>query len=77
MLTVTKANDTALRAYQPPAGDVPVLLFCGTEGFAQQFDEPDLGWGKLAALERMELPGNHHTIMGGAGVAAIARRLQS
>ena len=77
MLAVTRANDTALRAYQPPSGDLPVMLFCGSEGFAQQFGEPDLGWRELATLERVELPGNHHTVMAGAGVAAIARRLQS
>lgn len=78
MLAVTKANDTALRAYLPPPGDTPVLLFCGTEGFAQQFGEPDLGWRELvsSALELVDIPGNHHTIMAGAGVAAIARRLQ-
>ncbi|CAN7451819.1 amino acid adenylation domain-containing protein [Duganella sp. LjRoot269] len=77
MLAVTRANDTALRAYQPPAGDTPVLLFCGTEGFAQQFGEPELGWRELVpdALEVVNLPGTHHTIMSGPGVAAIAERL--
>jgi thioesterase domain-containing protein len=77
MLAVTRANDTALRAYQPPSGDTPVLLFCGTEGFAQQFGEPELGWRELVpcALEVVNLPGTHHTIMSGPGVAAIAERL--
>ncbi len=79
MLAVAQANDTALRAYQPPPGDgqTAVLLFCGTEGFAQQFGEPELGWRELVAdgLEVMTIPGNHHTIMAGASVAAIAERL--
>ncbi|WP_332855380.1 non-ribosomal peptide synthetase/type I polyketide synthase [Duganella sp. S19_KUP01_CR8] len=79
MLAVAQANDTALRAYQPPCGDgdTAVLLFCGTEGFAQQFGEPELGWRELAShgLEVVTIPGNHHTVMLGASVAAIAERL--
>ncbi|MES2933180.1 MAG: amino acid adenylation domain-containing protein [Pseudomonadota bacterium] len=78
LLAVTQANDSALRSYQPKPYDRPVLLFCGTEGFATQFCEPELGWGKLASgvLEVIEIPGNHHSIMVGASVQLIAERLQ-
>jgi thioesterase domain-containing protein len=77
LLAVTRANDEALRNYRPQAYDGDVLLFCGSEGFAPQFGEPDLGWGELVRgqLEVTVVPGTHHTIMTGASVQAIARRL--
>ncbi|MCS0580724.1 amino acid adenylation domain-containing protein [Massilia pinisoli] len=77
LLAVTRANDEALRTYRPCAYDGDVLLFCGSEGFAPQFGEPDLGWGELVrgTLNTMVVPGTHHTIMGGTGAQAIARRL--
>lgn len=77
LLAVTRANDEALRTYRPQAYDGDVLLFCGSEGFAPQFGEPDLGWGDLVRgkLETMVVPGTHHTIMSGTGAQTIARRL--
>jgi amino acid adenylation domain-containing protein len=78
LLAVTRANDEALRTYRPQVYRGDVLLVCGTEGFAPQFGEPDLGWGALVEgdLELMTVPGNHHTIMTGASAQAIARRLR-
>jgi thioesterase domain-containing protein len=77
LLAVTRANDEALRSYRPQAYDGNVLLICGSEGFAAQFGEPDLGWGSLVRgeLEMMTVPGTHHTIMAGTSAQAIARRL--
>jgi thioesterase domain-containing protein len=76
LLDVTQANDGALRAYRPLSYAGKVQLFWGTEGFAPQFGEPDLGWGALAAdLELIALPGNHHTIMAGGSAQAIAEQL--
>jgi len=77
LLAVTRANDEALRTYRPQAYDGDVLLFCGSDGFAPQFGEPDLGWGDLVRgrLETMVVPGTHHTIMSGTGAQTIARRL--
>ncbi|KQV51925.1 non-ribosomal peptide synthetase/type I polyketide synthase [Massilia sp. Root335] len=77
LLAVTDANDEALRSYRPQAYAGQVLLFCGTEGFAPQFGEPDLGWGALAkgGLELVMLPGDHHGVMTGASAQAMARRL--
>jgi thioesterase domain-containing protein len=77
LLAVTEANDEALRSYRPQAYAGQVLLFCGTEGFAPQFGEPDLGWGALAkgGLELVMLPGDHHSVMTGASAQAMARRL--
>jgi thioesterase domain-containing protein len=66
-----------LRTYRPQAYDGDVLLFCGSEGFAPQFGEPDLGWGALVRgrLETIVVPGTHHTLMSGTSVQTIARRL--
>ena len=77
LLAVTRANDEALRSYRPQRYRGDALLVCGTEGFAPQFGEPDLGWGALVegTLELMTVPGNHHTIMTGASAQSIARRL--
>jgi thioesterase domain-containing protein len=77
LLAVTRANDEALRTYCPQSYDGDVLLFCGSEGFAPQFGEPDLGWGNLVRgnLEMTVVPGTHHTIMSGTSAQAIARRL--
>jgi len=77
LLAVTRANDEALRTYQPQAYDGDVLLFCGSEGFAPQFGEPDLGWGELVsgALDMMTVPGTHHTIMTGTSAQAMAQRM--
>jgi thioesterase domain-containing protein/acyl carrier protein len=77
LLAVTRANDEALRTYRPRSYDGDVLLFCGSEGFAPQFGEPDLGWGALVRgkLDTLVVPGTHHTIMVGAGAQTIARRL--
>jgi thioesterase domain-containing protein len=79
LLAVTRANDEALRTYRPQAYDGDVLLFCGSEGFAAQFNEPDLGWGALVRgkLDLMTVPGTHHTIMAGASAQAIAQRMQA
>jgi amino acid adenylation domain-containing protein len=77
LLAVTRANDEALRTYRPQAYEGDVLLVCGSEGFAPQFGEPDLGWGDLVRgkLETMVVPGTHHTIMSGTSAQTIARRL--
>mgnify|MGYP000206041046 CR=1 FL=1 len=79
LLAVTRANDEALRTYRPQAYDGDVMLFCGSEGFAPQFGEPDLGWGDLVRgeLEMMTVPGTHHTIMAGTSAQAIALRLRA
>lgn len=78
LLAVTQANDEALRTYQPKSYDGQVLLFCGEDGFAKQFGEPELGWGELVAggVEVFSVPGDHHSIMAGANVKPIARKLQ-
>lgn len=77
LLDVTRANDDALRSYrpQPYAGDM--LLFLGSEGFAQQFGERDLGWQALVGgrLEITTVPGTHHTIMTGTSAQAMAARM--
>jgi thioesterase domain-containing protein len=77
LLAVTRANDEALRTYRPQVYAGDVLLFCGSEGFAPQFGEPDLGWGELVRgnLELATVPGTHHTIMTGTSAQAMARRL--
>ncbi|WP_416423159.1 amino acid adenylation domain-containing protein [Pseudomonas sp. App30] len=77
VLTVTDANDEALRSYQPVPYAGTVLLCCGEQGFARQFAEPDLGWGVLAAqLDLAWVPGDHHSIMARDNVAAIVAQLQ-
>ncbi|MGZ4107998.1 MAG: alpha/beta fold hydrolase, partial [Tumebacillaceae bacterium] len=79
LLAVTKANDEALRTYQPKPYDGQVLLVCGEDGFAKQFAEPDLGWGELVScgLEVAHVQGDHHSIMAGANVKEIAKHLQA
>lgn len=77
VLSVTEANDEALRTYRPAPYAGPVLLCCGDEGFAEHFGEPDLGWGVLAdQLDIARVPGDHHSIMSHGNVLAIARRLE-
>ncbi|PWK14434.1 non-ribosomal peptide synthetase/type I polyketide synthase [Tumebacillus permanentifrigoris] len=78
LLAVTQANDEALRTYQPKPYEGQVVLFSGEDGFAKQFGEPDLGWGELVSgrLEQVNVPGDHHSIMAGTNVEAIARHLQ-
>lgn len=77
LLAVTKANDEALRSYQPQPWNGPILLFSGTEGFGPQFNEPELGWRELApdTLQVVAVPGDHHAVMVGAGAQLISRRL--
>jgi thioesterase domain-containing protein/acyl carrier protein len=77
LLAVTRANDEALRSYQPQPWAGPLLLFCGTEGFGPQFNEPELGWRKLApvGLEVIAVPGDHHSVMVGASARLIAADL--
>ncbi|WP_206955367.1 non-ribosomal peptide synthetase/type I polyketide synthase [Trinickia acidisoli] len=76
VLSVTEANDEALRTYRPAPYAGPVLLCCGDEGFSRQFGEPDLGWSVLAdQLNIVRVPGDHHSIMGKENVVAIARLL--
>ncbi|MGI4823003.1 MAG: amino acid adenylation domain-containing protein [Janthinobacterium lividum] len=78
LLAVTRANDEALRTYQPQPWDGPLLLFCGTDGFASQFNDPELGWRELApnTLEVVAVPGDHHGIMQGPGARIMASYLQ-
>ncbi|MBL0385660.1 amino acid adenylation domain-containing protein [Tumebacillus sp. ITR2] len=78
LLAVTRANDEALRTYQPQPYQGDLLLFCGEDGFAKQFGEPELGWGDLVSgrFEAVQVPGNHHSIMTGTNVEAVARHLQ-
>jgi amino acid adenylation domain-containing protein len=79
LLAVTRANDEALRSYLPQAYGGDLLLVCGSEGFAPQFGEPDLGWGALVRgkLDMMTVPGTHHTIMTGDSIKTIAGRLHA
>ncbi|MGB8955814.1 MAG: amino acid adenylation domain-containing protein [Tumebacillaceae bacterium] len=78
LLAVTRANDEALRSYEPKPYEGQVVLFYGEDGFTKQFGEHDLGWGGLAVggLERIEVPGDHHSILAAANVKAIATPLQ-
>jgi thioesterase domain-containing protein len=78
LLAVTRANDEALRTYQPQPWDGPLLLFCGTDGFASQFNDPELGWRELVpnTLEVVAVPGDHHGIMQGPGARIMASYLQ-
>ena len=77
LLSVTDANDEALRSYRPAPYAGRVLLCCGDDGFSRQFAEPDLGWGALVdELEVIHVPGDHHSIMGKENVVAIVRHLE-
>jgi len=77
LLSVTDANDEALRSYRPAPYAGRVLLCCGDDGFSRQFAEPDLGWGTLVDdLEVIYVPGDHHSIMGRENVVAIVRHLE-
>jgi thioesterase domain-containing protein len=77
LLSVTDANDEALRNYCPAPYAGRILLCCGDDGFSRQFAEPDLGWEGLASeLEIVHVPGDHHSIMGKENVVAIARHLE-
>ncbi|WP_277397938.1 non-ribosomal peptide synthetase/type I polyketide synthase [Paraburkholderia sp. Ac-20340] len=77
VLAVIDANDEALRTYRPAPYSGRVLLCCGEDGFAQQFGEPDLGWGVLAAsLDLVRVAGDHHSIMSRENAATIAQHLE-
>jgi thioesterase domain-containing protein len=69
-----RANRRALATYQPLPYAGPATLFRAAERPGRMDEEgPDLGWSELVAdLQVREIPGDHYSILHGAGAAALA-----
>jgi aspartate racemase len=70
-----KAHLEALRHYEPGAYSGRVLLLRARDEQAGA-DDPLLGWGALAQVEAVDLPGDHYTILSAPHVERLATALR-
>ena len=78
LFNVFKTNFRAMQSYLPPVYGDRVTLFKASEQFAQDYQDPTMGWGQLTTkeVEIHIVPGNHYTIIGKPHVQVLAERLR-
>lgn len=76
---VFRTNIRAMWSYVPQAYLGRVTLFKSREQFAEDPQDPTMGWGKLATegVEIHVVPGNHYTMIGKPHVQVLAERLRA
>ena len=75
LFDVFKANNRAMASYAPLPLDVRVLLLRPTQaaGRSRLFEDPSLGWRRLAAhVEVCRVPGDHFTMLRLPNVPEVA-----
>jgi amino acid adenylation domain-containing protein len=75
-------NQIARRRYQPKTFPGQLVLFRAEQipnWIGSRFDDPFLGWGRLAAggIEVLPVPGNHLTLLHRANVESLSRKLNA
>ncbi|MFW6175805.1 MAG: thioesterase domain-containing protein, partial [Acidobacteriota bacterium] len=69
-----RLNARLLTAYRPKPLEGPLTLFRAADGGARP---ADLGWRRLAPeLQVVEIPGNHYSLLRGAGARVLAGALR-
>ena len=81
LFAMFRANALAFRRYVPRPYAGRVTLFRAGEWAAAAAADPSLGWsrvaaGGLAAIEAIEVPGSHYTLLQGERAAFLAGRLR-
>jgi thioesterase domain-containing protein len=78
LLRVYRANVRAYRLYVPRPAAGRITLILAEQGSLDPAPGPDLGWEKLSPLpvDRLVVPGNHHTLLVDPNVRTLADRLR-
>jgi thioesterase domain-containing protein len=76
VFAVYQANQQAFRRYRPQPSPCRVTLFRAGGDHPHALANPDLGWARLAPVEIIHVPGNHHTMMNEPHIAVLAGRLR-
>lgn len=78
LFNVFKTHFRAMQSYVPKVYADRVTLFKASEQFAEDSQEPTMGWGKLTTkeVEIHTVPGNHYTIIGKPYVQVLAEQLR-
>jgi len=76
---ILKTHAQAWRRYEPKTYPGRITLFRTDNQPAQVSQEPDLGWGRLAAggVEIHEVPGDHNSMLHDPHVQTLAERLMA
>jgi amino acid adenylation domain-containing protein len=73
---VELANDRAMAAYQPKPLAQKIYQFKTQERPTKNFDEITLGWGELAPVEVITIPGHHGTMLHEPYVGLLSQKLK-
>jgi thioesterase domain-containing protein/acyl carrier protein len=74
LASVYKANIRATQSYKPKAYPKRITLFRASERFAEDGQDPTMGWSEIATggLDTCTLPGSHYTIVREPHVRTLA-----
>ncbi|HEY9665321.1 MAG TPA: non-ribosomal peptide synthetase, partial [Coleofasciculaceae cyanobacterium] len=76
---IKEINMEACRNYEPHIYPGKITLFRSLLRLASYYDDPQMGWGELAAggVEIQEVPGKHITMLSEPHVRVLAEKLQA